>query len=212
MTRRLVLRTAAAADVPALVENALGEDRESGRFAPRRPASHFTAAYWRKHVRLLEESRRLGRSVVFYLFTRGKGPRLVGHVGLGNIVRGAFQAADLGYALRKEFEGRGTMTEALRAVVPYAFDRMHLHRLMADHLPSNRRSARVLRKFRFRREGLARDYLLIDGRWRDHEMTSLVNPRWTPAPGDEVARAAIRTRRRGAPRSGRPSTGGSPRQ
>jgi ribosomal-protein-alanine N-acetyltransferase len=190
VTRRLVIRTATARDVPALVEYAVGEAREMARFAPRRPASHFTAAHWRKHVRVLEESRRLGRSVVFHLFTKERPARLVGHVGLGNIVRGVFQAAHLGYALRKEFEGRGLMTEALRAIIPYAFGTMRLHRLMANHLPSNRRSAKVLRRFRFRREGIAKDYLLIAGRWRDHVNTSLVNRRWKPLPDDEAARAA----------------------
>ncbi|HEU4395800.1 MAG TPA: GNAT family N-acetyltransferase [Planctomycetota bacterium] len=185
-----MIRTADASDVPALVEYAIGEARESGRWAPIRPASHFTAAHWRAHVIVLEESRRLGRSVVFWLWTRERRPRLVGHVGLGNIARGVFQAAHLGYALRKSHEGRGLMTEALQAIIPYAFDRMRLHRLMANYMPTNRRSARVLKRFRFRKEGLARAYLLIAGRWRDHVQTSLVNPRWEPPPGDEAARAA----------------------
>lgn len=189
-----MIRTATAADVPALVEYAIGEAGESARFAPRRPASHFTAAHWRKHVRVLEESRLLGRSVVFYLFTRERPARLVGHVGLGNVVRGVFQAAHLGYALRKDSEGRGLMTEALRAIIPWAFGTMRLHRLMANHLPSNRRSAKVLRRFRFRREGIVKEYLLIDGKWRDHVATSLVNPRWKPLPGDEAARAATAPR------------------
>ena len=185
VTKRLVIRSADASDVPALVEYAIGEARESGRWAPIRPASHFTAAHWRAHVIVLEESRRLGRSVVFWLWTRERRPRLVGHVGLGNIARGVFQAAHLGYALRRSHEGRGLMTEALEAIIPYAFDRMRLHRLMANYMPTNRRSARVLKRFRFRKEGLARAYLLIAGRWRDHVQTSLVNPRWEPPPGDE---------------------------
>jgi len=197
LTRRLVIRTATPADVPALVEFAIGEARESGRWGPIRPAAHFTAAHWRKHVRVLEESRRLGRSVTFWLWTRGRSPRLVGHVGLGNVARGVFQAAHLGYSLRKEFEGRGLMTEALRAIIPYAFDEMRLHRLMANYLPSNRRSARLLRRFRFRIEGRARAYLLIAGKWRDHVQTSLVNPRWSPPPGDPAARAAAGKERRG---------------
>lgn len=196
VTKRLVIRSADASDVPALVEYAIGEARESGRWAPIRPASHFTAAHWRAHVNVLEGNRRLGRSVVLWLWTRERKPHLVGHVGLSNIARGVFQAAHLGYALRKSHEGRGLMTEALEAIIPYAFDRMRLHRLMANYMPTNRRSARVLKRFRFRKEGLARAYLLIAGRWRDHIQTSLVNPRWEPPPGDEAARAAAPARRR----------------
>ncbi len=201
VTPRLILRTVTAADVPALVEDAIAESRESSRFAPRRPPAHFTAAHWRRRVRLLEESRRLGRSLVFYLFLRGRPSSVAGHVTIGCIERGAFQAGILGYALRKEHEGRGIMTEALRAIIPFAFGKMRLHRLMANHMPSNRRSARVLRRFGFRREGIAKDYLLIDGRWRDHVMTSLVNPRWRPDPGDPAAVAAAGRKPKRKPRA-----------
>jgi ribosomal-protein-alanine N-acetyltransferase len=43
------------------------------------------------------------------------------------------------------------------------------------------RSARVLERLGFRHEGLARDYLFIDGDWRDHNLTALVNPDFDPA-------------------------------
>ncbi|MFV8766233.1 30S ribosomal protein S5 alanine N-acetyltransferase, partial [Yersinia enterocolitica] len=29
-------------------------------------------------------------------------------------------------------------------------------------------------------EGYAKDYLLIDGQWRDHVLTALTNKEWTP--------------------------------
>jgi ribosomal-protein-alanine N-acetyltransferase len=138
--------------------------------------------HWRKVLRLREKDRREGRGVFLHLFLRGDPRTIVGHASLSNIVRGAFQAAHLGYALRKEHEGRGLMTEALGAILPYAFRRLRLHRVMANHMPSNRRSARVLKRLGFRREGLARDYLRIAGRWEDHVLTSLVNPRWKPGP------------------------------
>jgi ribosomal-protein-alanine N-acetyltransferase len=201
-----VIRTAAAADVPALVEYAIASVRENPGVHPGRPASYFTAAHWRKHVRVLEENRLHDRGVVLYLFTRERKPRLAGNVTIANVVRGAFQAAYIGYALRKSFEGRGLMTEALRAIVRYAFGTLRLHRLMANHMPSNRRSAKVLRRLGFRREGLAKDYLLIAGRWRPHVLTSLVNPRWKPLSGDAAARAAIAppAGARRAPRRRRP--------
>ena len=189
-TKRLVIRTATAEDVPALLGYCEAERREGARFAPRRPADHYTAGHWRRQVRVREADRRAGRGLALCLFRKGAPREIAGHVSLGDVVRGPFQAAHLGYALRKEHEGRGLMTEALRAVLRYAFGRMRLHRVMANYMPSNRRSARVLRRLGFRREGLAREYLLIDGRWRDHVLTSLVDPRWRPLPGDAAARAA----------------------
>jgi ribosomal-protein-alanine N-acetyltransferase len=49
-------------------------------------------------------------------------------------------------------------------------------------MPRNERSAALLRRLGFSVEGLARDFLLIAGRWEDHVLTSLINPQWTEAP------------------------------
>lgn len=47
---------------------------------------------------------------------------------------------------------------------------------MANYVPTNERSGRLLRRLGFTVEGYARDYLFIDGAWRDHVLTSLTNP------------------------------------
>lgn len=190
VTERLIVRTATAADVPALVVFNRSEARERSRFAPLREPSWTDPARVRRLVRTFETNRRAGRGVVFFLFAKDAPGEIAGNASLGNVVRGAFQAAHLGYSLRRHREGQGLMTEALRAIIPYAFERMRLHRLMANYMPANRRSARVLRRLGFRREGIARDYLLVGGRWEDHAMTSLVNPRWRPDPADAAAVAA----------------------
>jgi len=64
----------------------------------------------------------------------------------------------------------------------FVFREMHLHRVMAAHLPENERSAAVLKRLGFQPEGLARDYLLIGGRWRDHVLNSKLAPDWRPDP------------------------------
>jgi ribosomal-protein-alanine N-acetyltransferase len=69
------------------------------------------------------------------------------------------------------------MTEAVRAVCDYAFGPMGLHRIQANHLPDNHRSAAVLRRLGFTVEGLARELVLIEDRWRDHVLTALLAPR-----------------------------------
>jgi len=116
-----------------------------------------------------------GRGYRFYGFKDGE---LVLDLGLSNVVRGAFQAAHLGYRTAQAHEGQGLMTEALEAVVGYAFDTLNLHRLMANYQPWNVGSGRVLEKVGFEREGLAKDYLFINGQWRDHVLTALVNDNW----------------------------------
>ncbi|MEK6579500.1 MAG: 30S ribosomal protein S5 alanine N-acetyltransferase, partial [Bdellovibrionota bacterium] len=36
----------------------------------------------------------------------------------------------------------------------------------------------ILKRLGFETEGLAKDYLFIGGRWRDHVLNSLTNPNW----------------------------------
>ena len=50
-----------------------------------------------------------------------------------------------------------------------------MHRIMANYMPHNQRSGNLLKKLGFVVEGYARDYLLINGKWEDHILTSLNN-------------------------------------
>jgi len=68
------------------------------------------------------------------------------------------------------------MGEALRAAFGQVFGLLGLHRIMANYLPTNERSARLLRRLGFTVDGYARDYLYIDGAWRDHILTALTSP------------------------------------
>ena len=68
------------------------------------------------------------------------------------------------------------MLEALKAAIPNVFQTHGLHRIMANYQPDNLRSEILLRRLGFEREGLAKSYLKINGRWTDHVLTSLINP------------------------------------
>ena len=72
------------------------------------------------------------------------------------------------------------MSEALGAGIGHIFGPLALHRIMANYLPTNERSGRLLRRLGFVVEGFARDYLYIDGAWRDHILTALTSPDATP--------------------------------
>jgi ribosomal-protein-alanine N-acetyltransferase len=93
---------------------------------------------------------------------------IAGTISVSNVLRGAFQSANVGYWVDRPRNGRGLATAAVAEVVRHAFDELGLHRLEAGTLLDNIASQRVLEKNRFTRIGVARKHLYIAGAWRDH--------------------------------------------
>jgi len=93
---------------------------------------------------------------------------LVGGLTLANIRRGVAQAGSIGYWIGLPYMRKGYMTAAVRAVIPFAFATLRLHRLEAACIPTNIGSIKLLEKTGFVREGYAREYLCINGTWQDH--------------------------------------------
>jgi ribosomal-protein-alanine N-acetyltransferase len=103
----------------------------------------------------------------FLVFPRGAA-RLLGRVSLVHVARGVWQNAHVGYLIDEAEQGKGLTTEAVGAVIRFAFETLHLHRLQAAIMPRNAKSIRVIEKLGFRNEGLALRFLKIAGRWEDH--------------------------------------------
>ena len=184
-TERLTVRLARpgmqAAMAGFLIENFEGH---LDRWSPPATSSFFTEAFWRERLAIAVEEYHAGRSARFVLQARAPdaplGAPILGTCNYTNVVRGPFLACNLGYQLSRSHEGRGLMAEALRATNSFVFDTLRLHRIMANYRPENVRSGRLLERLGFAREGLARDYLFIDGAWRDHVLTALSNPDFSP--------------------------------
>ncbi|AQU80823.1 MULTISPECIES: GNAT family protein [Planococcus] len=102
---------------------------------------------------------------------------LVGTISLVQVIRGPLQSAILGYALDKTYNGRGYMTEAIELTVAYAFKKLALHRIEAGVMPGNDASVRVLEKAGFHQEGIASKNVEINGKWQDHQILAIINPR-----------------------------------
>jgi ribosomal-protein-alanine N-acetyltransferase len=161
------------------------------RWSPPVGAAFFTDAFWAERLALSVDEYHAGRSARFVMqmlqHPASLEAPIVGTCNYTNIVRGPFQACYLGYQVGRAHEGRGLMAEALRATNAFVFETLRLHRIMANHRPENERSARLLERLGFVREGMARDYLFIDGAWRDHVLTSLTHPaydaRWVQVAG-----------------------------
>ncbi len=134
--------------------------------------------FWTTVLAEWREAFATDRAYRFGIFARDTGADgpLLGTCNFSDIVRGLFQACYLGYALGERHQGQGYMTEALRAAIDFMWSNVKLHRIMANYMPHNARSANVLANLGFTIEGRADNYLFIDGAWRDHVLTSLTNP------------------------------------
>lgn len=106
---------------------------------------------------------------------------IVGQVSLNQIFRGPFNNAILGYWLGEGSHGKGYMTEALALAVEHAFGTLKLHRVEANIIPSNVPSISLVKRLGFRREGTARRYLQIAGRYEDHVHWALTSEEWPTA-------------------------------
>ncbi len=115
-----------------------------------------------------------GSSVCFCILSPAE-DEVMGVCNYTNIVRGTFQSCHLGYALARRHEGQGVMFETLNLTNQYMFKDMGLHRIMAGYLPHNERSGQLLERLGFEKEGFARRYLKINGRWEDHVLTAKIN-------------------------------------
>lgn len=124
---------------------------------------------------------RAGEGYQFIARLRDGDPDIVAPINLRHIIRGVMDGAMMGYSIDARHQGRGLAYEAVGAVVHYGFDTLRLHRIAANYQPSNERSGALLRRLGFAVEGYARDYLYINGAWRDHILTARINPAWQPA-------------------------------
>ena len=104
---------------------------------------------------------------------------LVGYVNINNIVRGGFQSGYLGYGAFASHAGQGFMTRGLAAVLDAAFGDLGLHRVEANIQPTNHRSIRLARRLGFEKEGVSPGYLIVDGKWRDHERWAIRAETWS---------------------------------
>ncbi|MFT6056065.1 MAG: ribosomal-protein-alanine N-acetyltransferase [Pseudohongiellaceae bacterium] len=119
-------------------------------------------------------------STVHFIGTDDTQSYVIGTCSLSNIVRGVFMACHIGYSCAERYEGQGFMKKIVKHAVSYSFDELKLHRIMANYMPVNDRSGGLLNNLGFQQEGLAKEYLLINGKWEDHVLTSLLNPNRFP--------------------------------
>lgn len=142
---------------------------------PARTPAYFSEESARQRLEQSLAEARAGGALHFVALDRDSG-RMAATCAFTNIVRGVFQACHVGFSVAARCQESGLMHEVAAAGIAHMFGHEGLHRVMAAHLPRNTRSAALLHRLGFEREGLARAYLRINGRWEDMVLNSLINP------------------------------------
>jgi ribosomal-protein-alanine N-acetyltransferase len=167
------LRYPRMADYPAWAR-LRGESREF--LTPWEPVwadDELTRGAFRRRIKRYQKETRLDSAYVFFVL-RESDNALLGGCTLSNVRRGVTQCCTLGYWIGARYARQGYMTEAIRALIPFVFRTLGLHRMEAACLTGNEASKGLLARTGFQQEGLARRYLLINGQWADHLLFSLL--------------------------------------
>lgn len=140
---------------------------------PKRDQSFYCASGWPTRLKFMVEQQKR-TSAAYFLLLDPKQEKVWGTANFTQIVRGCFYACYLGYSVAEKCQGQGLMYEGLTVAIRFMQKKQQMHRIMANYMPRNRRSANLLARLGFEKEGYARDYLMINGVWEDHILTALV--------------------------------------
>jgi ribosomal-protein-alanine N-acetyltransferase len=99
---------------------------------------------------------------------------MVGMLTVNGITEGSSRSANLGYWIARTHAGQGITSTAVALVCDHLFTVARLHRIEIAIRPENERSLRIVERLGFTEIGLARGYLHIAGRWRDHRLFQLL--------------------------------------
>lgn len=142
-------------------------------YEPTWPKDDLTKAAFKRRLKRYQRNERESNGIAYLIFKRSDNT-LVGGITISRILRGVAQSCAMGYWVGEPYVQQGYMSEAVVAILPEIFIEQNFHRLEAACLPHNIASVRVLEKAGFQREGYAREYLKIAGKWQDHILFAML--------------------------------------
>ena len=103
---------------------------------------------------------------------------IIGGIGFNQKSDVFSKSAEIGYWVAEPFWGQGIATEALTAIISYAFSKFDLIRIYAAPFESNPASSRVLEKAGFQYEGRLRKSVVKNGIVMDQLLYSILKEEW----------------------------------
>jgi len=125
---------------------------------------------FRSQIRALLRQLESSDGMPFVILYQGE---IVGQLNVANILHGSVSSCVIGYWIAPEVAGLGITPTAVALAMDYMFNAVGLHRVEIDIRPENGASIRVVQKLGLRYEGLKKNYIHINGDWRDHYVFAL---------------------------------------
>ena len=88
------------------------------------------------------------------------------------------RCGEIGYVISKEYWNRGYVSEAVKAIINFGFEILHLNRIEAHCEEENIGSWKVMEKCGMKYEGTLREKVFIKERFRSMKMYSILKREW----------------------------------
>ena len=145
---------------------------DSGPLDRKRLTKSFYRKLYFRHERLVKKD----ECYPFGIYERKTGAH-IGVIDISTICRDWYQWANLGYRIHNTYQNRGYGREAAEAAIRIAFKHLGYKRVEASICPDNWRSIKLARSLGMKREGMRKEFIFDNGRWDDHVIYAIVNPK-----------------------------------
>jgi len=125
-----------------------------------------------KLINSVEEAYRKQEGITWAIIERHSNS-FIGYFGFWRMIPEHCRA-EIGYALKREYWGKGYMHETIDKIVRFGFNEMKLHSIEANVNPANERSKKVLVKIGFKKEAYFRENYLFNNKFLDSIIYSLL--------------------------------------
>lgn len=173
-TDRLVLKILKPEYAPQLLDFYLRDRELFEAYEPDRSANFYTVPHLKNLMKNEYNLAFKQLSIRFYVFRKEQPNQIIGTVCFYDVEGGSYSCCSMGYKFSSAFHHQGYAAESMRRLIPAVFAGLGVHRITAWVMQDNAPSIRLLKRLGFRREGVCRDYLRIQGKWRDHLQFSLL--------------------------------------
>jgi ribosomal-protein-alanine N-acetyltransferase len=167
--------TIKASDRDAYVEHLKEKEIYDFTLAIPYPYTQTHAEWYIDHI---EQQTKVRNGIPVNFCIRNPQGQLIGGCGYHDLEPGKSHKAEIGYWLSKSYWGKGIMTEVVKYLVNHGFEQFDLARITATVFAHNQRSARVLEKTEFQKEGVLRKHYQKDGKVFDGILYARIHPKF----------------------------------